>query len=74
MLRSPAYAPLLGHRSRTIEPIAEDEIGAGFLVTVEGSDGALAVYAWFLIRSDRASCYGCWLTAAVAREALPPSI
>ena len=65
LLRNPGYRPLLNNRAaRYSEPVFEDG-RAAVSVRVTSIAGRTVDYVFFLSRSDRAGCQGCWLTDAV---------
>jgi hypothetical protein len=69
MLRSEAYAALIGHRRHEIEEVSTSGDTAIFKVTITGADNAVSGFAWILERVS-ADQNGPWLTSAVTRAAL----
>ncbi len=65
LLRNPGYRPLLNNRSaRYSEPVFENG-RAAVSVRVTSIAGRTVDYVFFLSRSQRAGCQGCWMTDAV---------
>lgn len=69
-LRSPLYAPLLGHVSVVREPLEQIEHAARQRVNVTAADGTRAAYLLALARRDEGGCAGCWLLSGLARDDL----
>ena len=69
MIRSPAYRPLIGHSSHTIEPLGSDARTARFSVIIETPDGKALNYYWELRRVTEGPAKGAWLTSAVSAPA-----
>lgn len=66
MIRTPAYAPLLGHAAHQIERLAGDDSVVRFRVTVELQNGKTLQYLWELKRLLEGPDQGAWLTTKVS--------
>ena len=70
LFENPAYAPLVGHSSASIEEIERQDGVARFVVTVLARDGQTYGYQWVL-RPNRENAAGAasgdiWMTSAVS--------
>ena len=70
LFENPAYAPLVGHSSASIEEIDGEDGVARFVVTVLAQDGQTYGYQWVL-RLNRENVAGAgdgdiWMTSAVS--------
>lgn len=76
ILKSPAYRPLLDHRTAKFGQAVVDGEQAAMGVTLTTRDGRRLVYLFFLSRQHAADCDGCWMTDSVYpwpnREVAPP--
>lgn len=66
MIRTPAYEPLLGHKSHTIERLAGDDARVQFRVEIELPDGNLLQYLWEVAKVTSGPDTGAWLTTRVS--------
>lgn len=66
MLKSPAYEPLLNHRSHSITELEKSETEAAFEVYVITADGTQLKYFWVVERIDREDANSPWRTTAVS--------
>lgn len=69
MIRTPAYAPLLGHAAHQIERLAGDETVVRFRVFVELENGKTLQYLWEVKRVLEGPDQGAWLTTNVSAPA-----
>lgn len=73
LLDSPAYSPLLGHRSRFIgEPIIAGNT-ATVPVWITGGNGQSAAYIFFLSKQSLPPYADCWMTEWI-RSTRPPVV
>lgn len=66
MIRTPAYAPLLGHAAHQIERLAGDDSVVQFRVIVEQPNGKTLQYLWEVKRVLDGPDQGAWLTTKVS--------
>lgn len=66
MIRTPAYAPLLGHAAHQIERLSGDESVVRFRVFVELANGKTLQYLWEVKRVLDGPDQGAWLTTKVS--------
>ena len=66
MIRSPAYRPLLDHRTHQIERLATTDDFVRFKVTVETEDGRALHYLWEVRRITAGKNQGAWTTTNVS--------
>ncbi len=66
MIRTPAYAPLLGHAAHEIERLGGDESVVRFKVVVDLQSGKTLEYLWEVRRVLDGPDKGAWLTTRVS--------
>lgn len=67
MVKSPAYAPMLNHKSATYGKLQVRETVAQQLVTVADADGKEAAYVFRLSKQAEGDHKDCWMTDGVIR-------
>ena len=68
LLRTPAYAGLLGHRAAQLGPATERDDDARLEVLVLTADDCALGFTWVLSRRRSPPHDGCWLTDGVLRH------
>lgn len=66
MIRSPAYHPLLDHRTHRIERLEATDAHVRFKVTVETAAGKVLQYLWEVRPVTSGEHQGAWLTTNVS--------
>lgn len=66
MIRTPAYAPLIGHVAHEIERLAGDDSVVQFKVVVDLENGKTLQYLWEVRRVLEGPDQGAWLTTKVS--------
>ncbi len=66
MIRLPAYAPLIGHRTHTIERLTADDQRVRMRVVIELQNGKTLQYLWEVRRVLDGPNSGAWLTTVVS--------
>lgn len=67
-LRNSRYAPLLGHRSATAQPLQQLGDSARQLVWIVDRDGEALPYLFALSRQTRGEAKDCWLLSGVTLD------
>ncbi len=61
------FAPMIGHRSHTIEPVGAGPDGQlGFKITLVANDGTVLEYFWTVAQVTDGPNAGAWLTTSVS--------
>lgn len=68
MVKTPAYRPMIDHRSATLGVFFVEEGVANQRVTVIGKDGQIVIYLFSLSKDPET---GCWMTDSVT---IPPAV
>lgn len=67
MVKTPAYAPMINHKSAEYGPIKSDNQQAQELVKITGADGEEAIYVFILHKQTQGQFKDCWMTDGVVR-------